>query len=324
MEFRTEWHPVAAESPQFIEHSDGIFCIGSCFADNVASRLAEDLFNVSANPFGPMFNPVSICQTLDRLIEGNAFTVDELFEHQGLWRSLDTGTLYARGSREETCTLLNSILEHASQSLCEARVLIITLGTAWVFTHCESARVVANCHKLPAADFVRSRLGVGEVVDAISAIVEKLYARGMFPRIVLTVSPVRHAADGLHGNNLSKSTLLLAADGIVDRYPEIHYFPSYELIMDDLRDYRFYDADMRHPSPQAVDYVYSRFCETCLTEAARIAAAECRRLSRRLRHTINPNTHEDIAGKFRADTGNILSQLLVKYPYINTNNISKS
>ena len=324
MEFRTEWHPSAAESPQFIEHSDGIFCIGSCFADNVASRLSEDLFNVSANPFGPMFNPVSICRTLERLIEGNAFTADELFEHQGLWRSLDAGTLYARGSREETCHLLNGILEHASQSLHEAKVLIITLGTAWVFTHRGSARVVANCHKLPATDFVRSRLDVGEVADAISPIAETLYAAGLFPRIVLTVSPVRHAADGLHGNNLSKSTLLLATDEVVERYPEIHYFPSYELIMDDLRDYRFYDADMRHPSQQAVDYVYSRFCETCLTGAARTAAAECRQLSRRLRHTINPNTPDDIAGKFRADTDDLLSRLLVKYPYINTNNISKS
>lgn len=314
--FRTEWHPTAAESPRSISHSDRIVTIGSCFAENVAARLRGAMMQVTSNPLGTMFNPASIHSCIARLCERRRFTEADLVEHQGWLHTFDThSSLSSSAGPEQALERLNEAVEMGSQALVEADTLILTLGTAWVFSLAGTDRIVANCHKLPASRFDRTRLSVGQTAEYIASAARLV--RGINPevKIFITVSPVRHLADGLHGNQLSKSTLQLGAD-IAAGECGLHYFPAYELLCDDLRDYRFYAADMLHPSDTAIDYIYGHFLSTCFTPAGAAAARECEALSRRLAHRINPDTPPAIKEKFITDTETLRANLIKKYPYL--------
>ena len=312
--FRTEWHPTAAESPRCINHSDRIVAIGSCFAENMAMKLRATMMRVVSNPLGTMFNPASIYSCIKRLCEKRVFTPEELFEHQGRLHTFDThSSLSCSGTAEEALARLNDAVVSGSRSIAEADTLILTLGTAWIFTLAGSQKIVANCHKLPASRFVRSRLSIEQTAAYIDSICDTVRHINPGVKIFITVSPVRHLADGLHGNQLSKATLMLGADCSA---AEFHYFPSYEIMCDDLRDYRFYAADMLHPSDTAVDYIYEKFLSTCFTSEAVAAAGECAALHRRLSHRIDPETPRNIIDKFLTDTDNLRAALIKKYPYL--------
>lgn len=260
IKFRTE-----IEIPHFqhrIEYHYPLFFIGSCFATNIGARCTKHGLATMVNPFGVTFNPLSVIEVLKHITECRE--VDhEMFRKVGEnWCSLLHHSTFDAPELEQIKESTSRTTKEAHNFLKQSTHLLITLGTAWVYIDKKSGRVVNNCHKIVAKEFVRRRLTVSEIVDKFSEIVDNLPQK-----IIFTVSPIRHTKDTLVGNSLSKATLLTAVGELCEKYPDkISYFPSYEILLDDLRDYRFYEADMVHPSSVAVDYIYSVFEKSLLTE----------------------------------------------------------
>lgn len=226
--------------------------LGSCFTTEVGALLAAGGMDICINPTGNVFNPLSAAKTLLNLAQGRRYAEDELFENQGLWRSFDHHTRLASPDRAQALELVNRAMELGQNAFNRAREVIVTFGTAYVFER--QGRVVCNCHKLPHREFVRRRLSIDEIADAWQPIIDRWSDK----RFTFTVSPIRHKADGLHGNQLSKATLLLAVDALHD----CQYFPAYEIMLDQLRDYRWYADDGVHPSAEAVAHIHRLFRES--------------------------------------------------------------
>lgn len=262
MKFRTEirLRPYRAT----IGYENRLLSLGSCFADAVARRLAAAKFRVAANPSGVLFNPLSIAATIESYAAAAAVGREELHTDGERWFHYDFHGDFAAPPPDEALRRMNAARQRGAEALRAADRVMITFGTAWVYER--EGRAVANCHRQPAAQFVRRRLAVDEIVRRF----EELLAGPLAGRrILLTVSPVRHLGDGLEGNAASKAALRLAAELLTERHPEVEYFPAYEILTDDLRDYRFYADDLVHPAPQAVEYVWERVVEGLLTERAR-------------------------------------------------------
>lgn len=274
MQFRTE---IARIRPLGrIDHDRPIVLIGSCFSDEIGKRLEADGFAVTRNPFGPLYNPLSVGNCLRRALEPKPYSGDDLIPGPRGFHCLDYASRFSDPDAEGLIEVLNGTLASLGDALRRRPVVIITLGSAFVYRLSSTGRLVGNCHKFPATEFGRSLADIDSIVADMKSTVDCLRSVGI-DHIIFTVSPIRHLADGLHGNNLSKSTLLLAIDDITKTYPaETEYFPSYEMLIDDLRDYRFYASDMKHPSDVAVDYIYSQFSETYFSPNTRAAAAEAR------------------------------------------------
>ena len=258
VKFRTEISltPLA----EGLNHSAKIFALGSCFAENISERLAKAKFSVASNPLGVLFNPFSIANTLERLANTRAFTVCDIKGCNDTFFSFDAHSSLDGRTHAESFANLNRAVAQGAKALCESDWVILTFGTAWVYE--KEGRVVANCHKQPASQFSRRRLSVAEIVERYDSLFESVLRD---KKVVLTVSPVRHIGDGLQENSVSKSTLRLAVEELVAKYENAHYFPSYEILIDDLRDYRYYAEDLAHPSKVAVDYVWERFCEVMIS-----------------------------------------------------------
>lgn len=250
-----------------ISLKDRIFVLGSCFADNIGGKMVDLGFDVCVNPFGTIYNPVSVCNSIARLTSGIPFTEDEcvpMGAGSDLICSFSHHTSFARRTDDEFLNVANASLEEASRRWKAATKVIITLGTAWIYEYTRSGEVVSNCLKINAKEFTRRRLTVRET----TALLMNMIARHPDKEFIFTVSPIRHLKDGAHGNQLSKSTLLLALDEVISRFPErCEYFPAYEIVLDELRDYRFYAPDMVHPSEQAVDYLWTRFAAFAVPSA---------------------------------------------------------
>lgn len=257
-----------------ISYDDRIMMLGSCFTDNIGKQLADYGFDVCINPFGTLYNPVSILRSVERLISGTPFTAEDCVQigaGDTRWCSFSHHTSFAREDKEEFLAHANETLKAAREHFLSCSKVIITLGTSWCFRHKESDSVVSNCLKHPASEFFRERLSSAEVTDALRKIVELCCdsSAGVCPKqFIFTVSPIRHFKDGAHGNQISKSALLLGIDDLLAGLPAdlnmnpfyfADYFPAYEIVMDELRDYRFYAEDMCHPTQQTVDYIRERF-----------------------------------------------------------------
>ena len=264
-----------------ISHSDKIMLLGSCFSDNIGQCLACRGFDVCINPFGTLYNPASILQALSDLIDKEKFDEGEVFEYNGLWHSFRHHSKFSKQTKEEALNIINHKFAKAKEFLEETKVLIITFGTAFVYSNIETSEIVANCHKLPAKNFERYRLDVDQIVKEWGVFLSGFEEKFPGLKIIFTVSPIRHLADGAHGNQISKSTLLVAVDKLLECLSFTSYFPSYEIMMDELRDYRFYAADMKHPSDVAVQYIFERFSDTYFSkktvEQARLAEKEWKR-----------------------------------------------
>ena len=249
--------PVTLEpAPVSVSYGDRILVLGSCFADEIGRRLSEAGFRVLTNPFGTLYNPVSIGNALARLSSGVPFTEQDVVEMgagAGKVCSFWHHTSFARDTAEAFLENANQSLEEAAAFWKDCNKVIVTLGTAWAFRQNDTGETVANCLKRPDAEFTRYRLTVSQVSTILNGLLQKNPGR----EFIFTVSPIRHLADGAHGNQLSKSTLLLATEGLP-------YFPAYELMMDELRDYRWYAEDMVHPTEQAAAYLCDRFMEWAL------------------------------------------------------------
>lgn len=242
-----------------ISYSDPAMFIGSCFASAIASKMAMGRMPVMVNPAGAVYNPASVCNTLDTLISEKEFIADDLFYHEGTYLSFYHYTDFSSPNCDELIEKINEKSKEALSFLSKSGFLFITFGTARVYRLKKSGVIVSNCHKLPASFFEPHLLSVSEIVFLWSRQLERLHS--LFPamKFVFTVSPVRHMKDGAHGNQISKSILFLAIEELLKHPVSPMYFPAYELVMDDLRDYRFYTDDMLHPSASAIEYIWEAF-----------------------------------------------------------------
>ena len=285
--------PVADEKCKVgISYQDHILMLGSCFSDSIGRQLEDFGFDVCVNPFGTLYNPISIMQSLELLAGERLFEASDCIQigaGDERWCSFSHHTSFARESVEDFLSNANTRLTAARGYFASCNKVIITLGTAWCFRNTASGSVVSNCLKRPAAEFVRERLSSAEVTEALVRIASLCHGK----QLIFTVSPIRHFKDGAHGNQISKSALLLGIDDFLKgcpvdlsmnpRYPA-DYFPAYEIMMDELRDYRFYAEDMCHPSQQAVDYIRERFLAWALPASEHPRLEENIRAYRRSRH----------------------------------------
>lgn len=279
-----------------IAADDKILILGSCFADNIGKRMKDIGLDVCVNPFGTLYNPASLATAVERLASGRPFTPSEcrmMGSGAGLVCSFSHHTSFARRTEEEFLDNANASLEQASDFFGRCGKIIVTLGTSWCYRHSEDNIIVSNCLKRNAAEFLRFRLSTEEAVRYLETIVSIAAgtAQGGKParEIIFTVSPIRHLRDGAHGNQLSKATLLLAVDEICGKYGCCDYFPAYEIVLDELRDYRFYAEDMLHPSQQTINYIWERFCGSVMSDADRQKVLEMEKLYRQSCH--RPNLH---------------------------------
>ncbi|MCB0570642.1 MAG: GSCFA domain-containing protein [Phaeodactylibacter sp.] len=254
------------EYPFRISYPNQLLSLGSCFAEHIGRKLEERHFPSLLNPFGIQYNPVSIARGLERLLQDAPFRPHELLEHQGLWHSFWHHGVFSHPNLEQALAGMNNAYRRAQAFLLSANRLILTLGTAHVFVYRPTGDVVANCHKLPGSAFDRRRISPREAMAALEPVLQELRLRLPELEVILTISPVRHIRDGLVENQRSKSVLLLAAAELARQHGFIHYFPAYEIVVDELRDYRFYEADMIHPSALAVDYIWERFGQAFFEE----------------------------------------------------------
>ncbi len=314
MEFRTPIENTSLCRP--IDHSRQGLALGSCFAELIAGRMRRAKLPIVVNPFGTLYNPMSVADTIETLEAGRTFGPEELVQCGELWCSFRFHGDFDSPDPAAALEAMNRAVEEGSQALLQADYLIVTFGTAWVYELASSDShtskgVVANCHRFPAGMFHRRRLSVQEIVDRYEALLQGPLAG---KQLILTVSPVRHLRDGLAGNSLSKATLLVAVHELQERHPEqVDYFPAYEMLIDDLRDYRFYAADMTHPSETAAAYVWEHFAQTALTPRSREAAREAEKIIAAAAHRpFNPQTESH--RQFLASMADRIRELEKQYP----------
>lgn len=310
MEFRTpvEWHGESEE----IKYSDHVLLMGSCFAENVGGLLLENKFSCDVNPFGILYNPLSIAKALRQILDGKVYTMDDLFESGGQWHSWMHHSSFSSADADECLNRVNSRLEKAASALPRTSWLIMTWGTAFVYE--KDSEIVGNCHKQPDRLFTRRLLDVDTICGEWNDTLRE--AKQRFPglKVMLSVSPIRHLKDGLHGNQISKSVLLLAIDRLCRELDFCHYFPSYEIVMDELRDYRFYAEDMLHPSPLAVKYIWECFCSTYMSKDTQRVMKEWADIQKGLAHRpFNPDS--DAYRRFLSQIVLKIEELKEKFPY---------
>ena len=281
-----KWQTPVAEGkcPVHLRVGDEIMVLGSCFADETGRRLSECGMDVCVNPFGTLYNPVSVCNSISRLQCGVPFTQEDCVEMgagAGLVCSFSHHTSFARPTPEAFLEHANAALETASARWKSASKVLITLGTAWCWRHLPEGEIVSNCLKRPAGEFSRERLTVPQTAALLKSLVQR-YPDKFF---VFTVSPIRHLSDGAHGNQVSKSILLLALEEVCAAFPDrTVYFPAYEILLDELRDYRFYAEDMVHPSLQAAEYVFGKFLSFAFPDEERSRLEERRKAFKASQH----------------------------------------
>jgi len=301
-------------APQPIAHHDRLLMIGSCFSEHIGQRLHDLRFRIERNPFGIVFNPRSMALALERILDQRLYTDADLVENQGLWHAWDAHGSCSSPDPQQVLTLLNTQLQAWHQALQQASWLMLTFGTAYVYKHQAQNRYVANCHKIPQAAFRKELLSVTGIVSDFKPIVDRLLALNPRLQILYTVSPVKHLRDGLVENSLSKAILIQGAHEL-SRQPNSHYFPAYELVTDDLRDYRFYEPDMAHPNQQAIDYVWQKFSDASFSEETRDLNRQMQELNRSRNHRpLHAGTREYQA--FREATHQKWEALLRRYPFL--------
>ena len=275
-----------SDLPQ-LTHRDQTLLMGSCFATHIGTRLKEAKFTCDVNPYGVLYNPLSIVTALEEIDAGKEYAETDLYQHRFLWHSPMHHSDLSASTASETVDHINRRLRQARRLWEMLDVLMLTWGSSYVYRNRSDGRIVGNCHKLPAS-----------------------------LKVTLTVSPIRHLRDGLHANQLSKATLLLAADELQKQFAgHVCYFPAYELLMDELRDYRFYADDLTHPSAMAVEYVWECWQKACFTSETRLLANECLHINRGLEHKpFRPQSEE--YKRFLKQIVLKIDQLNEKYPYL--------
>lgn len=307
MQFRTQIQ--IEPSTLRLNHSNRVLMIGSCFSEHIAERMVCAGFHVANNPFGILFNPASIVATIERLATGARYTIDDLQNGNGRWFSYDFHGDFAARSAEEALERMNRAVEQGAEALAAADCVVLTLGTSWTY-RLRTGDVVANCHKMPAQLFERELLSVEQIVALLDGVIDK-YLKNKW--VVLTISPVRHIADGLDQNSLSKAILRVAVEQLVRKRTEVSYFPSFEIMNDDLRDYRFYERDMVHPSSVAIDYIWECWRAWAIDPQAEPAMREAERVWTAAKHRPSEpdsQAHREFCEKMLER----IDRLVVSYP----------
>jgi lysophospholipase L1-like esterase len=322
MNFRTQI-PIP-NHPNPIDYNSKIVSLGSCFAENMGDKFQYFKFQSATNPFGIIFNPVSIEKIIRRAVEQGIFTENNIFFHNERWHCYEVHSDLSDSSPEELLGNLNQILRETKKQLQEATHIIITYGTSWVYRNIEKDAIVANCHKVPQKQFTKELLTVATIQESIENTIHLIQSINPNCNFIFTVSPVRHIKDGFVENQWSKANLITA---IHDKLRTEHlsrklsglntvnYFPSYEIMMDELRDYRFYAEDMLHPSQMAVDYIWERFKETTISETAYGIMDAVETIQKSLSHRpFNPNSESH--KKFELNLQAKIATLVAQYSFM--------
>ena len=302
-------------SPGSITYSTPVMFMGSCFANETGYRLASGKLDVMTNPHGTLFNPFSVAGALDRFAASHRYTENDVFLYQNRYMSLDHHTAFSSFDRDVLIERLNDVSRAASEFIRKASFLFVTFGTSYVYNLRESGAIVANCHKLPSLLFERRLADFREIADRWMKTLDRMAELNPALRIWFTVSPVRHLSDGAHANQISKAHLLLAADKLLGHPSVGGYFPAYEIFMDDLRDYRYYAADMVHPSETAIDYIWEKFSSVFLDSPTLRLWNEAARITRAMAHRITGDKRE--TSPFASAMLDRIADLKAKAPFIN-------
>lgn len=280
--FRTEIPPL---KPRFnIDMGTSMLSMGSCFASDIGQRLTDHKFPVITNPGGILFNPLSLFQLMEMSITGSQPAGVTYLEQDGIFLNHQFHSDVNAGTRPALEKRINKVKTDVKAGLKDANLIILTFGTAWVYRLKTDNSLVANCHKVPQSHFRKELLTVEEIIDQFTSIKEMIQELNPAVKFLLTLSPVRHIKDSIPLNSVSKSVLRLACHQMREAYAEVDYFPSYELMMDDLRDYRFYKKDMIHPNEQAIDYIWHKLVATCLTDAAQSFVRDWMKIRSAIQH----------------------------------------
>lgn len=291
MEFRTQI-PVKKQSKNLIDYNSKILLIGSCFSENIGGKFAYFKFQNTVNPFGILFHPKAIEIFLERVVNQNFYSEKDLVFHNERYHCFDAHSSLSNSNKKDLLHSLNGILKATHQQIIESTHLIITLGTAWVYEHIEQNHIVANCHKIPQRAFDKRILSVQEIETSLSNIQELVYSLNTNIELIYTVSPVRHIKDGFIENQQSKSHLLVAIHQRLKGY-DAAYFPSYEIMMDELRDYRFYAEDMVHPNQTAVAFIWNQFKAVWIKEESAVTMKKVEAIQSGLAHKpFNPSSEQ--------------------------------
>lgn len=293
MLFRTEID--AQKSLWGILHKDKICLIGSCFTSNIGKKLQESGFATLLNPYGIIYNPYTIAECLISCTQNKHLSEQDLLQAGDFWVSYSHHGDFRAETKEAELALINNEIEKAYQWLSETKYLILTLGSAWIYSNNNNGRVMGNCHKLNPNLFSRKLMSVEETTNCLKESISSFLSltKAENPKVILTVSPIRHWKDGAHGNQISKATLHLAIENIVQCFPQAVYFPSYEIMLDDLRDYRFYEDDLLHPNPMAVNYIWEKFSQSYFNQKTMELCAKFQKLNKMKAHRpFNPEGEE--------------------------------
>jgi len=274
-----------------IDYNSNLLLIGSCFSENISNKLTYFKFNTFSNPFGILFNPIAIERLITNAINLKKYSENDIFKMNERWHSYDAHSDVSANNKSELLHNLNTQIEVTHQHLKKASHIIITIGTAWVYRFIKTDTIVGNCHKVPQKKFLKELLSVDEITASIENITTLIKAENPTVNIIFTVSPVRHLKDGFTENSQSKAHLLTAIHQITDKRNQLYYFPSYEIMLDDLRDYRFYANDMVHPNETAIQYIWEQFQQVWIDEKSNSIMKEVDTIQKGLAHRpFNPNS----------------------------------
>jgi hypothetical protein len=314
MQFRTQIPIPKSNYP--LDYNSKIVSLGSCFAENMGDKFQYFKFQNTINPFGIIFNPVSIEKIIDKAIHATLFTEKDIFFYNERWHCFDVHSDLSNSNKEELINNLNTIIKSTNQQISESSHFIITYGTSWVYRNIESYSIVANCHKVPQKQFKKELLSVEEIKESIANTLELIHSVNSNCNIIFTVSPVRHIKDGFVENQWSKANLISAIHSVLQvPISGAAYFPSYEIMMDELRDYRFYAEDMLHPNQIAIDYIWKRFKETTISETAYGTMDEVEGIQKSLSHKpFNPDSESHL--KFESKVREKITKLENQYSFM--------
>jgi len=304
-----------------IDYKSKIVSLGSCFAENMGDKFQYFKFQSTINPFGIIFNPVSIEKIIDRVVNEVLFIEEDIFFHNERWHCFEIHSDLSHSNASELLTNLNQILVETKKQLQEATHIIVTYGTSWVYRNIESNEIVANCHKVSQKQFTKELLTITTIQESIENTTRLIQSINHNCNFIFTVSPVRHLKDGFVENQVSKSHLITAIFDILEESAVVPpsgargLFPSYEIMMDELRDYRFYAEDMLHPSQVAIDYIWERFKETTISETAYVTMDTVESIQKSVQHRpFNPNS--DSHKKFVVNLQTKITTLVAEYSFM--------
>jgi len=308
--------PLKKQKHHLINYNSKLLLLGSCFSENIGNKLSYYKFQSEQNPFGILFHPKAIETFITKTTNKEKYTENDVFFHNERWHSFDAHSVLSSSSKEELLTSLNNNITSAFQQLKSASHVIITLGTAWVYREIATDTIVANCHKIPQKNFLKELLTVEEVSESLEAINSLIKSINPETTIVYTLSPVRHIKDGFIENQRSKAHLLSAIHQTIEPRNNTHYFPSYEIMMDELRDYRFYAEDMIHPNQTAINYIWEKFSEVWFSEEAIETMKEVETIQKGFAHKpFNPNSEAHLL--FLKKLQQKKETLLQAFPFMN-------